>query len=316
MTTDQATQLRTLVEASRGAATATGKASNALATDTVARATPGGSGAAAPVAPARPRTLAITSGKGGVGKTTVSVNLAVQLARMGRRVVLLDADLGTANADVLCNLSPTGHLAHVVAGRKPLREAVIEAPGGFRLIPGASGLAQMAALGELERGRLLEQMNEIEAEADVLLIDTGAGVGPNVLGFLAAADEVAVVATSEPTAITDAYAVIKTLTRQRGSVDVRLLVNMVHDRSEGKAVFERIGAVCERFLRLSPRYAGHVVSDPHVPHSVRQRRPFVIESPRSPAALCIQAVAQRLDRHAAAPHGNGLLRRMAGWLAE
>ncbi|MFW6058548.1 MAG: MinD/ParA family protein [Phycisphaeraceae bacterium] len=305
MTVDQAEALRGLVAEQRRAAEAEDVR--------VGEAGRNGSNNGAPT-PARPRTLAITSGKGGVGKTTVSVNLAVQLAQMGRRVLLLDADLGTANADVLCNLTPTGNLAHVVAGRKSLSEAVMPAPGGFNLIPGASGLAQMAALGAAERDRLMGQMSELEASTDLVLIDTAAGVGPNVLGFLAVADEVVVVTTPEPTAITDAYAVIKTLVRERRQVDVRLLVNMVREEDEARSVFERIGAVCERFLGVSPRYAGYLCSDARVPLSVRRRRPFVLESPQTPASECMERLAHRLDRHASSPRGEGLLRRMAGWV--
>lgn len=260
------------------------------------------------------RVLAVTSGKGGVGKTTIAVNLAVQLAQMGRQVVLLDADLGTANADVLCNLTPAGTLAHVVAGYKPLEDAIIEGPGGFRLIPGASGLAQMAALGEYERRRLMQQMRRLETTSDLILIDTGAGVSPNVLGFLVAADEVLVITTPEPTAITDAYAVIKSVVRQKEDADIRLLVNEVRDEAEGRVVYERIAAVCQRFLNLSPRFAGHVPMDANVPLSIRRRRPFVLESPRTPASESLRQLVHRLDRHAAQPPGEGLLRRMAAWL--
>jgi flagellar biosynthesis protein FlhG len=262
----------------------------------------------------RATTLAVTSGKGGVGKTSISVNLAVQLAQMGRRVILMDADLGTANADVICNLNAPRNISHVVAGRCSLQDALVDAPGGFRMIAGASGLSQMAALGEFERARLMDQMRVLEEDADLILIDTGAGVGPNVLGFLVAVDQILVVTTPEPTAITDAYAVIKTACRQADDLDLRLLVNQVRDEREARAVYDRVSGVCRRFLDVTPRYAGHVVSDPRVPHAVRRRQPFVLEHPASPASMCMHRLAHRIDRHASTPRGHGLLRRMAAWL--
>lgn len=265
-------------------------------------------------APLRATTLAVTSGKGGVGKTSVSVNLAVQLAQMGRRVILLDADLGTANADVICNINPPRNLSHVVAGHCSLQDVLVDAPGGFRLIAGASGLSQMAALSEFERARLMDQMRVLEDEADLILIDTGAGVGPNVLGFLVAADQILVVTTPEPTAITDAYAVIKTVARHGENLDLRLLVNMVRDEREARAVFDRIAGVCRRFLNVTPRYAGHILSDPRVPHAVRRRHPFVLEHPACPASVCMLRLAHRIDRHASTPRDHGLLKRMAAWL--
>ena len=263
----------------------------------------------------RARIVAVTSGKGGVGKSNVAVNLAVRLSQMGRRVVLFDADLGTANADVLCNITPSGTIAHVVAGRTTLQNAMIEAPGGFQLIPGASGLAAMASLSEFERERLIQQIQELQNEADVIIVDTGAGVGPNVLSFAVAADEVLVITTPEPTAVTDAYAVIKTLIRQKRDIDLRLVVNMVRDASEGKAVFDRIDAVCRRFLSTSPRFAGHILHDPRVPQAVRKRKPFVLDCPTADASNGIGQLAHRLDRHAAEPRGEGLLHRVAMWVA-
>lgn len=266
-------------------------------------------------APRIAQTIAITSGKGGVGKTTISVNLAVQLARMGRRVVLLDADLGTANADVMCNLRASATLAHVVAGTRELDEVIIDAPGGFRLVPGASGLANMANLDAHERDRLAAQMRRLEAECDVLLIDTGAGVGPNVLSFCAAAERLLVVTTPEPTSITDAYAVIKTIQHQTLRPDIRLLINVVDDEAEARAVFARIAGVCQKFLGLSPSYAGYVLRDAQVPRAVRRRRPFVLEAPQSKASACVLSLAHRLDRHAALPSDapRGLIKRMAFW---
>ncbi|WP_432799475.1 MinD/ParA family protein [Poriferisphaera sp. WC338] len=275
---------------------------------------------AKPAAKRRARIIAVSSGKGGVGKTTMAVNLAVQLTRMDRKVVLLDADLGTANADVICNVAPSNNLAHVVAGRKTIEEAIVRAPGGFELIPGASGLAQIAALSEFERIRLLEQLKKLEDTRDVILIDTGAGVSPNVLSFLAASDELLLVTTPEPTAITDAYAVLKTLSRQVDMADgkgpeLRLLVNMARDEAEGKLIYDRISAVCKKFLNLTPRYAGHVIADPRVQLSIRRRKPFVLDAPNSTAASCMNQLAHRMDRHATEPPSAGLLRRMAAWLA-
>jgi len=269
-----------------------------------------------PVEPGpRARTIAVTSGKGGVGKTTMSVNLAVQLARLRRKVVLLDADLGTANADVLCNLSAPMGLAHVVAGRRRLEEVMVDAPGGFRLIPGASGLAQMAALSEYERRNLLDQLHELESRADVILIDTGAGVSPNVLGFLVAAGEVLVVTTPEPTSITDAYAVIKTLVRQKPDASISLVLNMVRDEAEARDVFARVSSVCRKFLNVSPRYAGHVQSDARVQMSIRRRQPFALDAGAQQARASLDRLAHRLDRHATPARSEGLFRRMAGWLA-
>jgi flagellar biosynthesis protein FlhG len=262
----------------------------------------------------RARVLAVTSGKGGVGKTTIAVNLAVKLSQMGRRIVLIDVDLGTANADVLCNMAPTDTLAHVVAGRLQLRDALVEAPGGFRMVVGASGLAQMAALNEFERHRLLDQIGSLRHDADMILIDTGAGVGPNVLHFAAAADQVLVVATPEPTSITDAYAVIKTIVRRREGAEIALLVNMARDEAEARSVFDRLSTCCRRFLRLTPRFAGHVLHDARVTASIRRRRPFVIDAPTCDASAAIAQLAHRMDRHAAEPRSGGLLRRMATWL--
>jgi len=260
------------------------------------------------------RAIAISSGKGGVGKTTVAVNLATALARMRRKVVLLDADLGTANADVMCNLPPSNALAEVVAGRREIGDAMVDTPGGFRMIPGSSGLAKMAALGDAERERLIARLAPLELTTDLLMIDTGAGVSPNVVSFAAPADQVVVVTTPEPTAITDAYALIKTLVRQRGDARVRVVVNMAESASQAQAVAERLTKVCQRFLSFTPSYAGHVPRDAVVIEGVRRRRPFILDEPSSPAGDAIRQLARRLDREAFDEDGDGgLFRRFAGW---
>jgi len=267
----------------------------------------------------RPRlahALAISSGKGGVGKSTVAVNLAILLARMGRKVVLLDADMGTANADVLCNVMPVHTLAHVVAGRREIEDVIVQAPGGFSLIPGASGLAQMAALSVDERERLIRQFARLEQHYDVLLIDTGAGIGPNVLGLMTAADRVLIVTTPDPTAITDAYAVIKTAHRQHRGLDVRLLVNQARNPDEAFQVYTRVSNVCRKFLGLDVVYAGCLLSDSVISDSVRSRRPFTLDAKPSPATTAMSALAHLLDKHAAEPvkQRGGLIRRMTARL--
>lgn len=261
--------------------------------------------------------LAISSGKGGVGKSTIAVNLAIMLSRMGRKVALLDADMGTANADVMCNVMPVHTLAHVVAGRRAIEEIVVQAPGDFSLIPGASGLAQMAALSADERDRLVQQFARLEEAYDVLLIDTGAGIGPNVLGWLAAADRSLIVTTPDPTSITDAYAVIKTAHRQRPNFDVRLLVNQAGDQDEARQVYTRVASVCRKFLDLDVIYAGFMLRDEAVSQSVRSRQPFALGDRQTPATLALSALAHRLDQHAADPAQarGGLLRRMTTWIA-
>src|SRR3954471_2803638 len=162
--------------------------------------------------------IAVTSGKGGVGKSNVAVNLAIKFAAAGKNVVLLDADLGLANADVLCNIDLPCNLSHVIARKKELREVMVRAPGGFHLIGGASGLARMADLTDFDRQRLVDALGELEQQCDIILIDTGAGISPNVLSFTRAADHVLVVTTPEPTAITDAYAVVKVLHRDAAAL--------------------------------------------------------------------------------------------------
>src|SRR4051794_5502527 len=248
----------------------------------------------------RASVIAVTSGKGGVGKSNVAVNLAIALASAGRQVVLLDADLGLANADVLCNVTLPANLAHVIARKKELHEVMVNGPGGFKLIGGASGLARMADLTDADRQRVITAMAELEQSADIILIDTGAGISPNVLTFTRAADHVLVVTTPEPTAITDAYAVIKVLSKGGGEHRVSLLVNQVRTENEGKVVHTRIAKVAKQFLGVSVLDAGYVLADEAVSSAVRKRVPFTLGSPRSPAAACIAQLAMRLEQGVAA----------------
>lgn len=267
----------------------------------------------------RASVIAITSGKGGVGKSNVAVNLAITLASAGKKVVLLDADLGLANADVLCNLDLPANLSHVIAKRKPLNDVMVDAPGGFQMIGGASGLARMADLSDADRQRIVTAMGELEQTADVILIDTGAGISPNVLAFTRAADNVLVVTTPEPTAITDAYAVVKVITRDNADRRVSLLVNQAHSAGEARVVHERIAKVARQFLSVSLFDAGYIPADEHVSASVRKRQPFVLAAPKCAAAEAMAQLAIRLEQGVAAAQssaggGESFFHRMTGWL--
>ncbi len=263
---------------------------------------------------ARATVIAITSGKGGVGKSNIAVNLAVTFAAAGKEVVLLDADLGLANADVLCNMDLPFNLSHVIARKKEVRDVLYKAPGGFRLIGGASGLARMADLSEFDRQRLVNSLVELEKNADIILIDTGAGISPNVLSFTRAADDVLVVTTPEPTAITDAYAMVKVISKDKQARRVSLLVNQAHNATEAAQVYERIATVAKKFLNLNVLDAGHVVSDSEVPLAVRKRTPFVIGSPRCHASHCVAQLAMRLAEGVSVqPDSGGFFNRMSRW---
>jgi flagellar biosynthesis protein FlhG len=271
--------------------------------------------------------IAVTSGKGGVGKSNIAINLAIQFASAGREVVLLDADLGLANADVLCNIDLPYNLSHVIARKKELSEVLVRAPGGFRLIGGASGLARMADLDDKDRQRLVDALAELEQQADVIIIDTGAGISPNVLSFTRAADQVLVVTTPEPTAITDAYAVIKVISRQgtspavAGTINVEpaearlsLLVNQARSAAEAQVVQDRIAKVARQFLSVSVLDAGYVPADSEVPLAVRRRTPFVLGSPRCPASQSVARLAMRLQQGVGnKTDQSGFFSRMSRW---
>jgi flagellar biosynthesis protein FlhG len=343
---DQATQLRGLVEAIRARNTVAADSGGAVSvvpesvpsgvvsyapaarrneSATLVAATVPRAAAATPQAPRNvrmARAIAVSSGKGGVGKSNLAVNLAVAMAQRGLKVCLLDADLGMANADVLCNLQPRLTLEHVVSGRCRLIDAILPAPGGFRLIPGASGVSRIADLGALQRAALLEQLSALERVADIILIDCGAGISANVVGFAGAAHTVVVTTTPEPTAITDGYGMIKSLLTQVPDARISVVVNMAGSEIEARNVFNRINRVTQTFLNKHVRYGGLVPSDPVVPAAVRQRLPFVLLAPDAPATAALQRLARRLiqggeeidDSAVSARSGRGFFSRLASWL--
>jgi flagellar biosynthesis protein FlhG len=325
---DQATQLRALIQAQGAAHLVAAAAGGGAQVPPLPEVRPPPSVATACATKRRASVIAVTSGKGGVGKSNIAVNLAIKLSSAGKRVVLLDADLGLANADVLCNVDLTHNLSHVIARKRELSEVMVSAPGGFSLIGGASGLARMADLTDFDRQRLVDALAELEANAEVILIDTGAGIIPNVLAFTRAADHVLVVTTPEPTAITDAYAVVKVVSKSWQNADpdfdpaassrrISLLVNQVRTAGEARVVHDRIAKVARQFLGVSVLDAGYVFDDDEVPQSVRKRTPFTLTNAKCPAALCVTQLAMRLEQGVAAAalaQGSGFFNRMGRWI--
>lgn len=254
----------------------------------------------------RARSIAVTSGKGGVGKTNIAVNLAVYLARSGRKVTLVDLDVGLANADVLLDVHPPYNLSHVHSGRRSIVEIMVETHGGLRFAAGGSGFDGLANMSDLGRRHLAEQVNSINEQTDIVIYDCGAGISLNVLAFALLADVVLVVSTPDPTSITDAYAMVKVLVNRNHNGSLRLLVNMAADRGEAARVYRRIAGVAERFLHFPLADAGYVLQDTRVESAVRRRSPFVLSDPRCPSSLCIAALAANLapvSQKSAAPAG-------------
>jgi len=250
------------------------------------------------------RVVAVASGKGGVGKTNVSANLAVAFGRQGRRVWLLDADLGLANVDVLFGLTPRLSLLDVLRADRSLADVVLDGPAGVRIIPAASGVEELTALGAADRLRLLGGIETLEPEPDVLLVDTAAGISSNVLFFTAAAADALIVVTPEPTALTDAYALMKILAERHGRREFLVVVNMAAGSADAHAAFARLARVADRFLHVRLEYQGWVPYDDAVARAVRAQRPVVLASPHSAASVAFAQLAHRLGaRPPAAPTG-------------
>lgn len=239
--------------------------------------------------------IAVSGGKGGIGKTNVSVNLGVALSHIGRRVTLLDADLGLANVDVLLGLKPVHTLKQVLDGTQRLADVQLEGPGGLKIVPAASGLQEMASLGPTEHAAIIRAFSEIAHSMDVLLIDTAAGISADVTSFLCAAQEIIVVTCDEPTAITDAYALIKVLNQNHAIDKVRLVANMVRGDSEGIRLYEKLQTVCDRFLNTSLIYSGCIPMDEAVRKSVQKQQSVVELYPGSSAAKAFTRLAQTVD---------------------
>ena len=240
-------------------------------------------------------TIAVTSGKGGVGKTSIVVNLAVALARLRRRVAILDADFGLGNVDVQLGLTPAWHLGHVLAGEKQVHEIVVPGPSGVQIIPAGSGLRELTALTPRQWQRLAEALDAVSANVDFLLIDTAAGVSNNVIELLRGLEHVLLVTSMEPGAIVDAYAVMKLLTRCEPGKDIGVLVNGARDRDEADVVFRQLDVAAGRFLNCRPQYHGYVAYDPAVRDAILVQRTTVDLDPQCAASRCFKILAARLS---------------------
>lgn len=245
---------------------------------------------------ARPvKVIAIASGKGGVGKTNVTVNLGVALATQGKQVVLLDADLGLANIDVMLGLHPQFNLLHVLNGSKSLSEILVEGPAGMQIIPAASGVKKMAELSPAEHAGMIQAFSELEQHIDVLLIDSAAGIADSVISFSRAAQEVIVVVCDEPASITDAYALIKLLSREHGVERFHIIANMSRNVQEGRELFDKINMVCDRFLEVTLDFMGIVPFDEDLRRAVKKQRSVVDYMPRSKSAAAFAHLAKKIE---------------------
>jgi flagellar biosynthesis protein FlhG len=263
-------------------------------------------GIKAVVRPDPVQVIAVTGGKGGVGKTCVAVNLAAALAAQGRRVLLLDGDLSLANVDVLLGLTPRHTLEHVLDGRCTLEEAIVETPLGFRVIPGASGVARLATLSTAEHLGLVQAFSHLTAGLDVLIIDTAAGIADSVRQFCQAAQNVLVVLRDEPASLTDAYALIKVLHREHGVRRFRILANMSPGIGAGEALFRKLERVTSRFLDVVLEHVGEIPDDTFVRSAIREQRCVVQAYPSCAAARAFAKLARLADRWPAStsPRGN------------
>jgi flagellar biosynthesis protein FlhG len=240
------------------------------------------------------RMISVTSGKGGVGKTNIAANLAYLLAGMNQRTMVLDADAGLANIDVILGINSPYNLSHVLSGEMTLADTLMDGPGGIKILPSASGMPEMTDLSRGQKLTLIDELNGLNKSFDFILIDTAAGISANVTYFNMAAGEIIVVTSPEPTALTDAYALIKVLYQRYAKRRFRLIINMVHNQGEAKEVYNRLSQATDHFLNLTIEYLGHVLLDEKVKEAVLQQKAVAEIYPESPAVRCLTKIAGKI----------------------
>lgn len=244
-----------------------------------------------------PRVIAVTSGKGGVGKTNIVANLGYAFTGLGKKVLILDADLGLGNLDVLLGLAPKYNLSHVLTGEKSISEIMVEGPGQLLILPAASGIQELTQLSKQQKVQILSELDEVIDRMDVLLIDTAAGISSNVMDFNVIAQEIIVVVSPEPTAITDAYALMKVLALKYAEKNCQVIVNLASTAQQGKEVFRQLNLVTERFLDMRIDYVGSVLFDANVTNGIRQQKLVSDLFPDTCASKCFQDLAHRIIAH-------------------
>ncbi|MFA6187220.1 MAG: MinD/ParA family protein [Phycisphaerae bacterium] len=263
----------------------------------------------------RAKVIAVASGKGGVGKTNISANLAICLAASGKRVVLFDADFGLANLDIILGVNSKYNLSHFIKGVKTLDEICQPVCGGIDVICGVGGLDGLVNMSDFARERIVKSLELLADNYDVVVVDTAAGIGRNVSAFCMAADHTVLVSTTEPTAITDVYTLLKSLTLKNYAGSLSLLVNMADSIAEGKKVYHQIAMAASQFLNVKLNHAGVLIKDEHVGISVKKRQPVVLEYPRCAVSQSLMTIAARLSKVPVdSSAGSGFFKKVVNWL--
>lgn len=240
------------------------------------------------------RVVVISSGKGGVGKSTLALNMSINLCTRGKRVVLMDADMGLANLDVMLGIVPEYNIYHLLQGKKSIEDISLSGPKGLKIIPGGSGISELANLADIELNRLLMELRKLDGIYDYMIIDTGAGISRSVMNFLLAAEDIIIITIPEPTAITDAYSLVKNVARDSFAGSIYLVVNKVANDSEGILVAEKFKLVCKKFLSCEIKPLGHIVDEPAIGEGIRRQKAFIEIYPRITASRNIVAIVDRL----------------------
>ena len=264
------------------------------------------------------RVITVTSGKGGVGKSTLTVNLAIQLSRLGKKVIILDADFGLANIEVMLGIRPEYNLADLMFRGKDLKEIIIQGPEGIGFISGGSGIQELSRLTREQVVYLVQKLYELDELADIILVDTGAGISDSVLEFVSASNEVLLVATPEPTSITDAYALLKTLNRRSGfskeDTVIKMVANRIKTKEEGDALYEKLGLVVDKFLSLKMEYTGAIPDDPNCGKAVMQQKPVTLADPGSGATKAIKTIAEKIAALEGGSDKKGIAQLFSRWM--